>query len=240
MDKEVIAEIQRLEKKLEKDPTSRIFVQLASKYLEINYLEEAIGVLSTGIAFHPTYVAARMMLGKVFLQARRIKDAKTEFEEVVRIHPENILAYKKLAFIFRELNKLGEVVRISNLILKIDPYDKETKTLLASVHDEISAMDDIGTLPVPNPVSEMPQQPSFQIVSENQMSEGSPLPADYSGPMPTPQEDPLFPKEEARPVELVELAGYHEEYHPEAIALPLNVVRLKAWLGSIQEKGVRR
>ncbi len=240
MGKELVSELQRLAKKIASDPASRAFVQLADKYLEQNRLEEAIAVLSRGIAYHPTYVAARMMLGKAYLQAKQIKDAKNEFEYVTHIHPENVLAYKKLAFIYRDLNKLGEAVKICNKILKIDPYDKETKTLLASVHDEISAVDNIDSLTVAKTSSESQHPPLFETGLSDRSGQEVLMETGLSHYGEISLEGPISEAMETQPVEQGTPAGYHEMVHQAAPPPPLNLIRLKAWLGSITEKGARQ
>ncbi len=214
-------EIHRLSQKMVDEPASRVFVQLADEYLKYGLLKEALWILSEGIRNHPNYVAARMMRGKVHLQMRQTKEAKDDFEVVVREHPENILAHKKLALIYRELGRLGEAVRICNTILKIDPKDKETGLLLASIQEEISAVDDIQSLSAP---------PSDVNLGEVIMWSGMDTLSVSEEITPEP-----IASEEAPALEGVVQVGCDNRANP-AAPEPVNLVRLKAWLGSIQEK----
>jgi tetratricopeptide (TPR) repeat protein len=214
-------EIHRLSKKMTDEPASKVFVQLADEYLKYGLLKEALWILSEGIRNHPNYVAARMMRGKVYLQTRQTKEAKDDFEAVIREHPENILAHKKLALIYRELGRLGETVRICNLILKIDPKDRETDLLLASVQEEISAMDDIQSLSSPPSAVNLGEVIMWSGMDTFSVSEEMKSEAVISDEVPV--------------LEDVVQVGCDDRAHP-AAPEPVNLVRLKAWLGSIQEK----
>src|SRR4029453_13875041 len=56
--------IDDLRKRLEKDPQSRLFAQLAEELRKAGELSEAIGVSRGGLQKHPTYPSARMTLGR--------------------------------------------------------------------------------------------------------------------------------------------------------------------------------
>ena len=271
-EKELPQGISRLTQKLADNPASRAFVPLADAYLKQNLLEDAILILTQGIQRHPTYVAARMMLGNAYQRAEQVAEAKREFEEVVRVHPENVLAYKKLALLYKEAGQLGEAVKMCQQVLAIDPYDIKAKGLLALVQEEISVVEDNeddavsffpplpshGTilsdtiLPLPDTISELP-------VEDDSLDTGTPSPEkeiEYEGV--TQLEAPSFGSEAVRenftapagylPEETLSLACVQGE-----LLLPVEFVskieynrsalhqkRLKEWLFSIQEKGVRR
>lgn len=143
-DKALSPEIIKLMDKIAKNPTSRLFVPLAEEYLKSDMSDEAILVLAEGIKNHPTYVAARVMLGKIYLQKKQIAEAKNEFERVIEISPENILASKKLAVIYQGEGEVQRALDICKRILMVDPSDKETKVLLSSLEKERASS--------PNPV----------------------------------------------------------------------------------------
>lgn len=145
-DKALSPEIMKLMDKIANNPTSRLFVPLAEEYLKAEMLDEAIFVLVDGIKNHPTYVAARVMLGKIYLQKKQIAEAKNEFEQVIAVNPENILASKKLASIYQAEGEIQKAFDACKRILMIDPSDKETKQLLASLEKERAVP------PLPNPV----------------------------------------------------------------------------------------
>ncbi|MDC4226532.1 MAG: hypothetical protein MPW15_20355 [Candidatus Manganitrophus sp.] len=76
-DKTISPEIVKLMDKMAQNPTSRLFVPLAEEYLKCDMVDEAIIVLVEGIKNHPSYVAARVMLGKIYLQKNQIPEAQS-------------------------------------------------------------------------------------------------------------------------------------------------------------------
>src|SRR3569832_1523027 len=126
-DKALSPEIMKLMDKIAGNPTSRLFVPLAEEYLKADMLDEAILVLVDGIKNHPTYVAARVMLGKIYLQKKQTAEAKAEFEQVIAVNPENIFAGRRLAAIYQAEGELQKAIDACKKILMIDPSDKETK-----------------------------------------------------------------------------------------------------------------
>ncbi|MFQ5779510.1 MAG: tetratricopeptide repeat protein, partial [Nitrospiria bacterium] len=135
-DKTFSPEIKKLMDKMAENPESRLFVPLAEEYLKSDMPDEAILVLVDGIGRHPTYVSARIMLGKIYLEKKRIMEAKSEFERVIEINPENILAHKKLALIYQEAGQPQRAIDAYQKILAVDPSDKEIKALLAKLVEE--------------------------------------------------------------------------------------------------------
>ena len=122
-------EIIKLMDKMTQNPTSRLFVPLAEEYLKCDMVEEALIVLVEGIKNHPSYVAARVMLGKIYLQKNQIPEAQSEFEQVITANPENILAHKKLASIYQGQGQIEKALESCKKVLAIDPSDKEAKGL---------------------------------------------------------------------------------------------------------------
>ncbi|MBI3805862.1 MAG: tetratricopeptide repeat protein [Nitrospirae bacterium] len=138
-DKALSPEILKLMEKISANPTSRLFVPLAEEYLKCDLAEEAAAVLVDGIKNHPTYVGARVMLGKIYLQKNQIPEAEAEFEQVITIHPENILAHKKLAQIYQKKGSPQQALESCRKALAIDPSDKEAKGLIALLEEEAAA-----------------------------------------------------------------------------------------------------
>jgi len=262
IEKELPQEVSPLAQKQTNTPT-RAFVSLADKYLKNNRIDEAIRILTEGLQHHPTYVAARMMLGNAYQRGGYTIAAKKEFEEIAKLHPENVLAYKKLALIHKEAGQLGEAVELCNCVLTIDPDDKQAKRLLAAVQEEISDIEDrdADTLP----------KISFDMLSPSHTQEvafeDSPIP-DIDG-FDWPQRAETIPLQEAtletEPIDesLDEISIIDDALKSESDWLPIEEnepvpaplafaskteynrpslyqIRLEEWLVAIAEKGVRR
>ena len=63
-----MSRIEDLERRLGKDPNSKIFAQLAEEYRKAGRLEEAIQTCRDGLETHPNYFSARVALGRALLE----------------------------------------------------------------------------------------------------------------------------------------------------------------------------
>lgn len=88
--------IEELRRRLEKDPASRIFAQLAEELRKEGEFEEAVRISREGLQKHPFYPSARMTLGRALLDSGDLEAAKTEFEAVLQGAPDNLLARRFL------------------------------------------------------------------------------------------------------------------------------------------------
>jgi tetratricopeptide (TPR) repeat protein len=123
-------EIAKLRERLQKEPTSKLFVALAEEYAKCGSLDEALSVLKEGLRTHPGYLSAHVSLGKVYLQKARIEEAKAEFESVVKLNPENLLAHRKLAKIYKDEGNLKGSRASCQVVLNQSPKDKEILALV--------------------------------------------------------------------------------------------------------------
>src|SRR5512135_2069932 len=96
-----LKDIAKLKERVDKDPNSKLFVPLAEEYRKEGMLDEAIGVLLSGIEKQPGYMSARVSLGKIYLEKEMLPEALSEFEQVIKSIPDNLYAHKKLAEIYR-------------------------------------------------------------------------------------------------------------------------------------------
>ena len=113
-----------LRKKIEKDPASRLFAQLAEELRKDGRFEEAIAVARKGLERHPNYPSARLTLGRALLDSGRPGDARSEIEQVVRASPDNILASKFLGDALDDLGEPAQALAQYELGLKLSPGDR--------------------------------------------------------------------------------------------------------------------
>jgi tetratricopeptide (TPR) repeat protein len=100
--------IEELRRRMQKDPTSIAFAQLAEEYRRTGSNEEAISTCRAGLAHHPTYLSARVTLGRALMELGRFKDAKTELEAVREVAPDNLAALRGLAEIHQRRGESGD------------------------------------------------------------------------------------------------------------------------------------
>jgi tetratricopeptide (TPR) repeat protein len=89
--------IEDLRRRLQKDPASIAFAQLAEEYRRAGDCEKAVQVCEAGLAQHPAYLSARVTLGRALFQLGRMEDARAEFLRVLDAAPDNLIAVGKLA-----------------------------------------------------------------------------------------------------------------------------------------------
>ena len=131
------ARIRDLERRLDLDPGSRLFVAVAEEYRKIGRLRDALGALQKGLLAHPGYVAAQVALGRVYLEANQTTDAIATFTKVLVADPGNLVAAKSLADIQLGRGDKLEAVKKYKLYRalsgdrKIDPIIAELETQVA-------------------------------------------------------------------------------------------------------------
>ncbi len=137
-----MSRIEELEKRLEADPNSRIFVQLAEAYRKEGLLENAIEVCEAGLAKHPQYPSARVALGRALLEAETFERAREEFEAVLEQVPDNILANKFLGDTYHRLGRYDDAIQKYEIAQTFSPEDSELGLRIAAVREDMTGVDD--------------------------------------------------------------------------------------------------
>jgi tetratricopeptide (TPR) repeat protein len=116
--------IDDLRRRVQKDPASIAFAQLAEECRRAGQYEEAVEVCRTGLAIHPGYLSAHVTLGRALIELDSLDDAQGELELVLRSAPENLAALRGLAEIHHRRKALPEALaqyRAALLLARNDP-----------------------------------------------------------------------------------------------------------------------
>lgn len=89
--------IDELRRRIELDPASIAFAALAEEYRRGGLFDEAIATCEAGLKRHPSYLSARVTLGRALIEVHRYEEAREHLEFVVRAAPENLAAIRGLA-----------------------------------------------------------------------------------------------------------------------------------------------
>ncbi len=98
--------IKKLRERLSQQPGSRLFVSLAEELRKRDLGDEAVELLIDGIGKHPGFLAARLTLGRWYLQGRKFAEALEQFSAVLEKAPGNNFALKGLAEANRALGNI--------------------------------------------------------------------------------------------------------------------------------------
>lgn len=90
-------ERQRLEERFAEQPDGRVFAPLADCQRKLCNLDEALQICLTGLARHPDYSSAYVILGKIQLERGEPVAAAEAFEKVLELDAHNLLALRQLA-----------------------------------------------------------------------------------------------------------------------------------------------
>jgi len=121
--------IDDLRRRVQKDPASIAFAQLAEECRRAAEFQESVDVCRAGLAIHPGYLSARVTLGRALIELNELDDAQTELELVLRSAPENLAAIRGLAEIHHRRGSLSEALaqyRAALSLARNDPDLQQT------------------------------------------------------------------------------------------------------------------
>jgi tetratricopeptide (TPR) repeat protein len=180
--------IEDLRRRVQKDPASIAFAQLAEECRRAEQYQEAVETCRAGLALHPGYLSARVTLGRALIELDQLDDAQTELELVLASAPENLAALRGLAEIFHRRGSLVEALRYYRAALALarnDPDLERTVTELARTVETKPSAPAIDGL-------------SFEPVADEFMRNLSP-PAAPPPPAPVAPPEPAAPPPAAAP-----------------------------------------
>lgn len=152
--------IDDLRKRLEKDPGSRLFAQLAEELRKAGELEDAILVSREGLQKHPAYPSARMTLGRALFDKGDLGGARAELEGVLKGAADNILASRLLAECLEGLGDLPAAMERYRQTLAMAPGDRQIASKVSALEAKLeSASRAAVTPPAPPPEPPAGAQP---------------------------------------------------------------------------------
>jgi tetratricopeptide (TPR) repeat protein len=131
--------IDELRRRLERDPGSRLFAQLAEELRKAGNHSDAIRIARTGLAQHPSYPSARLTLGRALLDSGDAAGARAELETALREAPDNILASRFLGQALEALGELRPALVQLQRTLKMAPGDRLLASQIASLETRLKS-----------------------------------------------------------------------------------------------------
>ena len=102
--------IEELRRRVLADPASIAFAALAEEFRRAGRYREAIETCRTGLQRHPSYLSARVTLGRSLVEVGQFDEAREVLEHVLRAAPENLAAIRALAYIHERQGETPEAL----------------------------------------------------------------------------------------------------------------------------------
>ena len=150
------ARLDDLRRRVQKDPTSLAFAQLAEELRRQGAFRQAVQVSRAGLAHHPAYWSARVTLGRALLALDCLGDAHDELSAVLRAAPENLAARRGVAEIHERRGELVEALAHYRAARALARHDTELAAQVARLEAEASGR---GTPTAPTDAAETGPEP---------------------------------------------------------------------------------
>jgi tetratricopeptide (TPR) repeat protein len=132
--------ILELRRRVQSDPSSIAFAQLAEEYRRAGNYDEAINCCRTGLARHPGYLSARVTLGRALMETAVLDEAAREFELVLRSAPENLAAIRGMAEIHHRRAELEQALDYYKRALELARHDPELEETVNQIVRELGSV----------------------------------------------------------------------------------------------------
>ena len=152
--------IEALRRRVERDPASIAFAQLAEEYRRAGSNEDAIAVCRSGLAVHPNYLSARVTLGRALIEVHDFDAAEVELSQVLHGAPENLAAIRGLAEIHKRKGELAAALELYKSALALAPQDPDLEHAIDALKKAIASMP-VPTIP---PAIEEREEEALDVV----------------------------------------------------------------------------
>src|SRR5262249_11941079 len=127
-----------LRRRVQKDPASIAFAQLAEEYRRAGQFAESVEVCRAGLDIHPTYLSARVTLGRALIELGQLDDARAELETVLKSATENLAAIRGIAEISHKQGSLQQALRFYKAALSIARNDPELEQTVNELSRQVA------------------------------------------------------------------------------------------------------
>ena len=221
--------IDDLRRRVQKDPASIAFAQLAEECRRACRHQEAVDVCRAGLELHPGYLSARVTLGRALIELNDLDAALAELELVLKSAPENLAAIRGLAEIHHRQGSLAQALAQYRAALALARNDPDLQQTIAELARQVE--------PPPSPASA--DGLSFEQAQDEFLKNlpppapapppAKPAAATQAAPPPAPV---LIERVEARVEALVEAIERPEDIAARGQVLQVIAV-LEQWLDAI-------
>jgi tetratricopeptide (TPR) repeat protein len=172
--------IDDLRRRVQKDPASIAFAQLAEECRRAGRYQEAVDVCRTGLDLQPGYLSARVTLGRALIELNDLDVALAELEHVLKSAPENLAAIRGVAEVHHRQGSLPQALAQYRAALALARNDPDLQRTVEELARQVE--------PLPPPASA--DGLSFEQM-QNEFLQNLPPPPPVKPLEPEPQAAPL-------------------------------------------------
>jgi tetratricopeptide (TPR) repeat protein len=133
--------IAELRRRIQTDPASIAFAQLAEEYRRAGQYHDAVQVCRTGLARHPAYLSARVTLGRALIELDQLDEAAQTFELVLRSAPDNLAAIRGMAEIHQRRGAMQYALQYYTQALALARFDPDLEESVDRITRELRAVE---------------------------------------------------------------------------------------------------
>jgi tetratricopeptide (TPR) repeat protein len=127
-----------LRRRVQADPASIAFAQLAEECRRAGNNEEAVSICRAGLAYHHDYLSARVTLGRALTELGFLDDAQSELTLVLSKAPDNLAANRAMAEIFQQRGQLAEALTYYKAALQLAQHDPDLEHAVERIEQVVS------------------------------------------------------------------------------------------------------
>ncbi len=161
-----------LRRRVQADPASIAFAQLAEECRRAGDPDEAIAICRAGLARHPGYLSARVTLGRALMEVGRLDEAAIELATVFEQAPTNLPAIRGLAEIHQQRGDMAQALAHYQRALQLAQFDPDLE----------DSVERLSQVVAPAPLAAAPSPVNIEALFDfdallKQLGETAPLPA---------------------------------------------------------------
>lgn len=160
--------IEDLRRRVQRDPASIAFAQLAEEHRRLAQYQEAVDVCRAGLAVHPTYLSARVTLGRALLELGELEPAQHELQLVLASAPDNLAAIRGIGEILHRKGALADALAHYRRALGLARNDPDLEQTVADLTRELARRPTVAPGPSPAPT---PRQDSSELLTLDQLAQ---------------------------------------------------------------------
>lgn len=128
-----------LTRRLQKEPSSRVFLELAREFYDNGSFEQAADVCVKGLRQYPTYLSARVLLGRIYFDMGCLPESRAEMETALSQAADNLIARRILAEISLEEGDAAGALDRYRALLAFNPGDDDVRRRVEEIEQRLAS-----------------------------------------------------------------------------------------------------